>query len=1298
MRSQATDPANRINRWSTLVMLLLLSLGTSSSLSAQFCDRASMACNNLVTIPLDENCQAIVTIDMILEGADNVPDEQYELRIYDPEGNRIMSDTLREDYDCEKLTVEVECIQSGIYCWGHLIVEDKVKPDLTITPLDTAVKCNVYDFNLEPNSLVTEVTFSDQGSCEKPDSLGIVDIKFFPDDACSDTLEIVQRFWRVVDKSKYANDSTVVQTIYLLRADFSDFEYPNDTIIDCREVGDISVDKLGKPELRSCDPFFEVLPQEIEFPGICGAGRKISRSWRILDVCRNRDTTVFQTIEIIDTSAAIIDFSEFDIPMDRIDYSKEECEATIEDVPNPIITDCSVIQPEQLRAFYQYVDDMGQPFGFRYDAFVNDMETFDLVDIPIGIDFTVIFEVTDSCGNISSGRSGVYTIEDTVDPNAVCEKSTIVAITSSGLTEVTAASLDDHSFDNCGVVRREIRRMDFACTGFASDLVLGNSVHFCCEDVASNPIRVLLRVYDAYDNSSDCIIDVIVQDKRSPIIQCPDAVTFNCDVDVDNMEALLRAEGEPTVQWVCGEGTVEPSIPAFSVSSCGFASFVVTWTATDANGATASCLQQVTIENLEAPTVNAPSRDEYELFNCNAGYAPEDIPGSAPTVTGEDCEQIAITYEDLPFVPIEGEDEPCLKIQRTWTVLDWCKFTQGNLSSAILATYDQTIKIYDNEDPTFVETVADFEAIDDNNDCLHEVSVTVNATDDCTDVEEITYTYGIDINEDGVDDVTGNGNTMTRVFPVGSYTVTFFAEDRCGNIVSTSTNFEVVSQKAPVPIMVGSYPVNIPASGQVSLLASDLNLKSTQGCSQSEEGLTFAFSSNPTNTTRLFTCADIENGISGVRSVEVFVIDERGNFNSTFVNINLFDNEGACEDIVASAISLNGVVTDEDLQGVANIAVSAFNPTTNKYETSITDAEGKYELKGLKAQEDYMVTPELSGYDLSGVSTLDLVLIQRHILGILPLESAYRVIAADVNGSRSITGADLASLRRLILGTTTSLDNSWRFIKKDHNFDSNASPWDYPAMAEVYDVLDDVDGLDFIGLKVGDVNGNAFGALASVLAGTRSTAAMHYEIEQSEGYTTYTLTPDFDDAVVGLQLALSFADAGMELVGVDGWGITPEQYTFDEGELRISWHSATAVDASSVEPLSIRFRSVKNAPLMSIASSTISSEVYNEALETSNIALTKVGEEIAGFELMQNRPNPFTDVTNIVFQISEASEVQLAVHDLSGKTVYQTKGSYTAGNHSIAVSADRLAGSGIYYYTITTDQYKETKRMIVLNH
>ena len=70
------------------------------------------------------------------------------------------------------------------------------------------------------------------------------------------------------------------------------------------------------------------------------------------------------------------------------------------------------------------------------------------------------------------------------------------------------------------------------------------------------------------------------------------------------------------------------------------------------------------------------------------------------------------------------------------------------------------------------------------------------------------------------------------------------------------------------------------------------------------------------------------------------------------------------------------------------------------------------------------------------MSTFDLVLISKHILGINTFDSPYKHIAADVNQSGSITAFDLVQLRQLILNITTEFSNndSWRFVDANHTF------------------------------------------------------------------------------------------------------------------------------------------------------------------------------------------------------------------------------------------------------------------------
>jgi len=136
---------------------------------------------------------------------------------------------------------------------------------------------------------------------------------------------------------------------------------------------------------------------------------------------------------------------------------------------------------------------------------------------------------------------------------------------------------------------------------------------------------------------------------------------------------------------------------------------------------------------------------------------------------------------------------------------------------------------------------------------------------------------------------------------------------------------------------------------------------------------------------------------------------------------------------------------------------------------------------------EYVVTPSKNDNPLNGVTTYDLVLISKHILGSEPLSNPYKIIAADANKSGGITTFDIVEFRKLILGTYDSLPNntSWRFLPKDLEFVNPANPFQVAFKEAITAEIDgngieysftynadtlNPDAADFVGIKVGDVN------------------------------------------------------------------------------------------------------------------------------------------------------------------------------------------------------------------------------------
>ena len=323
-------------------------------------------------------------------------------------------------------------------------------------------------------------------------------------------------------------------------------------------------------------------------------------------------------------------------------------------------------------------------------------------------------------------------------------------------------------------------------------------------------------------------------------------------------------------------------------------------------------------------------------------------------------------------------------------------------------------------------------------------------------------------------------------------------------------------------------------------------------------------------------------------------------------------------------------------------------------DTIATDTNGGYHFDFLLPGQTYTVVP-YGNYDYSnGVTTFDLALLYKHILGVQPLGSPYKLLAADVNCSGSVSTLDMVALRRMILAINTQpyLDDkpAWRFVRADYVFPDPNNPWLEPIPSTaVFEQLMYDSGVDFIGIKVGDLNGDVIpGPMGR---NNRSLLPLYLEVEQRESVLKYQAVPAVPGEWIAYQMELQLP-VGAALHAIRAGTERGElAYSLSEmGRLRLCWFHTEAV------------RFAEGAPLFTLELGSGLPAADQKALELIpgfSQAFTAEGQS---FELALDKrkewnglhvfPNPGSGVFTLSGNF-EAPEVHIRIYGLAGRMVYQ---------------------------------------------
>ncbi len=417
-------------------------------------------------------------------------------------------------------------------------------------------------------------------------------------------------------------------------------------------------------------------------------------------------------------------------------------------------------------------------------------------------------------------------------------------------------------------------------------------------------------------------------------------------------------------------------------------------------------------------------------------------------------------------------------------------------------------------------------------------------------------------------------------------------------------------------------------------------------------------------------------------------------------------------------VSIQGDVMTEFGTAITNVELDFHG--SNFLSDCVVNIDGNFEFNSIPSCYDYTLIPAKRDNPLNGVSTYDLVLMQSHVLGVNELPNPYRLIAADVNADGNITTFDIVELRQLILALIPDFqsNSSWRFVDANQTFANPNNPFE-TTLAENYYINSLTNDItpSFVGIKIGDVNGDADPAAINNVDNRNLTDQLIFRVEDRSVAKGQTYTVDFKatniNQIVGYQFTLNFdtnvlefmnvkTGKNMRNLGEGNFGVFAE-----EGMITTSWNGTNEMREDDII-FSLQFKAKASGnlrDLLSINSRLTRKEAISDSYELQDIALQFDGVDGSDetlvlqdkFEVYQNFPNPFEETTKIGFYLPKASTTTITITDVAGKTLQIIAQDFEAGYNKIDLNRAALNASGVLSYEVNTDFGTISKKMILID-
>jgi len=461
-----------------------------------------------------------------------------------------------------------------------------------------------------------------------------------------------------------------------------------------------------------------------------------------------------------------------------------------------------------------------------------------------------------------------------------------------------------------------------------------------------------------------------------------------------------------------------------------------------------------------------------------------------PNLPIDSCSSISINYIDSISV---RDPEYFYILYRQWVIIDYCQYDPNTIPVSGRWTYFDTIYVIDHIAPVNTILVQDCKTADSTG--LGNIIITIDYKDNCTATDWIYCSYSIDLNNDGIGKYNGfdlkvgplnltefklglrplisdnaystntdNPADASGKYPEGRHKVLFETKDGLGNTAKDSIYFTIFRSNKPkfecpntdfvIPIVLSkTYVISIP----------DLLFFQQDNCSPYSD-LKVSIDGDPNKIKDIINCFDyLENGNLDTlkRIYKVWIQDTLGNLTICSVGIH-YNFQGNCDSSKTNYFS--GHFYNLNNKEIENLDLEIKSPSLGELNFS-TACANFFKISTNLLDSGYSFYAKRHDLLNNGIDVLDVMLLFRHILGIEFIENKLSAIAGDVNNNKSITTKDINDLVKQILRTVpnqqSESDNFWNFFNKT----------DTSIITANSKITDSVS--HFIGVKIGDVNGNA---------------------------------------------------------------------------------------------------------------------------------------------------------------------------------------------------------------------------------